>query len=80
MAISRRSSFMQVELFKKNGSYTNEQGEVINTTNLYVKCGDTLIPIDVHYFPDKDTKRDDQYKSRKSIMNAFATTLPEKTK
>ena len=69
---------MQVELFKKAGKYTDKDGVEKNYTNFYVRCGGSLIPIEVCYYPDKETKKDNQFIGRKEIMKAFASPLPEK--
>lgn len=75
---------MQVELLKQITEYTNKDGKEVKGTNFYLRCGDTLIPIDVKYFgkKDKDGKElpDPQYSGRKNVMYAFADLLPERTK
>lgn len=68
----------QVELFKKSGTY-EENGEEKRYTNFYVRCGDSLIPVKVAFFEDKDG-RDPQYNARRAVMSAFAEQLPEKAK
>lgn len=65
----------QVVLFKKSGTYLKD-GEQKPYTNFYVRCGEALIPIQVSFFKN-DEGRDPQYASRREIMKAFATTLPE---
>jgi len=71
---------MQVELFKKKGSYTDKKtGELKDITNFYLKCGDGLIRVEIPYFPDpKNDNKDPNYSSRKSVLSAFAAELPEK--
>ncbi|MDE6201539.1 MAG: hypothetical protein K2M47_06670 [Clostridiales bacterium] len=71
---------MQVQLFKKVGKYTDKNdGKEKTFTNFYVKCGDSLIPVEVCYFPqDKFDGRDPNYNGRKQVMSAFAVTLPDK--
>lgn len=69
---------MQVELYKKKVKYTNDQNEEKTATNFYVMCGDVLIPVEVKYFPDKTTGKDDRYGERKQLVSAFAQELPEK--
>lgn len=72
---------MQVELFKKKGVY-QQVGTEKRYTRFYIKCGDTLIPIEPSYFKKTDDKgnelRDYQYSGRKSVMEAFAAELPDK--
>lgn len=72
---------MQVELFKKKGTY-EQDGVEKYYTRFYLKCGDSLIPVEPSYFQKKDENgnelRDLQYSGRKSIMEAFAAELPAK--
>ncbi len=70
---------MQVQLFKKVGKYTDKDGKEKTSTRFYVKCGDTLVPIEVPYFEGEDG-RDYQYNGRKSVLSAFADILPDKPK
>ena len=65
---------MQVQLFKKAASWTDKDGKEHKGTNYYLKCGGSLIPIQVRYFEGADGK-DQQYASRKSILSAFADEL-----
>lgn len=71
---------MQVQLMKKVGTYQDkETGKDKHYVNFYVKCGDTLVPIQPCFFPDKDNNdRDYQYNGRKEVLKSFADTLPEK--
>ena len=72
---------MQVQLFKKSGKYTGSDGKEKNYTNFYIRCGDSLIPIEPCFFPDKDNdNKDYQYAGRKEVMKAFADILPDKDK
>ena len=71
---------MQVNLYKRNVNYTNQDGEVKSATNFFVRCGDELIPVEVKYFKDKETGEDKNYRVRKSLMSAFAEELPERKK
>ena len=71
---------MKVELFKKQGTYvdknTNKEKQY---TNFYVKCGDKLIPVEPVFFPNAALEgRDPGYSGRKSVLEAFAETLPER--
>lgn len=72
---------MQVELFKKKGTYLQD-GQDKYFTRFYLKCGDSLIPVEPTYFSRKDEDgndlRDYQYSGRKSVMEAFASELPDK--
>ena len=72
---------MEIKLYQKNGTYTKKDtGEQKPYTNLYVKIGNSLIPINVPYFPnDALDGRDPNYNSRVSIIKAVAEELPEKT-
>ena len=67
----------QVELFKKKSEYVKD-GENKVATNFYIKCNDTLVSVEVKYFPNKDTGIDPGYSARKAVLSAFADTLPEK--
>ena len=71
---------MQVELFKKKVSYVNEKNEEKTAINFFIKCNDVLIPVEVKYFPDKETGKDVRYGERKQVVAAFAQELPEKPK
>ncbi len=71
---------MEIKLYQKNGTYikkdTKEQKPY---TNFYVKVGNTLIPINVPYFPNENLGgRDPQYNGRVEVLKAFAEELPEK--
>ena len=45
---------MQVQLFKKSGKYTDKEGNEKNYTNFYIRCGDSLIPIEPCFFTNKE--------------------------
>lgn len=72
---------MQVNLFKKKGTYLKD-GEKKFFIRFYLRCNDSLIPIEPTYFNKKDEQgndmRDMQYSGRKSVLEAFADELPEK--
>ena len=71
----------QVELFKKTGTYEDSNGNEKSYVNFYLRCGDSLIPIEPCYFPDpKNENKDFRYSGRKEVLKAFATTLPDKPK
>lgn len=71
---------MTVELFKRKVKYVNAQNEEKTATNFYIQCGDVLIPVEVKYFPDTATGKDERYGERKQLVSAFAQELPEKPK
>lgn len=71
---------MQVSLFKRKVPYVNADGEQKTATNFFVSCGDVLVPVEVKYFENKETHRDDRYLERKTLLSAFADTLPEREK
>ena len=71
---------MQVKLYKKNGEYTTKNGEVNKVTNYFVECGDVLVPVEVKFFEDKKTGEDKNYRTRRTLMSAFAEELPEREK
>ncbi|MCM1043264.1 MAG: hypothetical protein NC350_03530 [Corallococcus sp.] len=68
----------EVKLYKKNAKYLDKENKERTATNFYLKCGDSLIPIEVKFFASKEDGRDNQYASRKSVMSAFAEELPDK--
>ncbi len=70
---------MQVNLLKKNGTYVDKKdGKEKRFTNFYLQCGDSLIPVEVKFFPNEETGIDRQYAGRKEVLSAFADILPEK--
>ena len=69
---------MQVKLFKKNVNYVNKDGETKVATNYFVQCGDVSVPVEVKYFEKKETGEDKNYRTRKTLMSAFAEELPER--
>lgn len=71
---------MQVNLYKRNVEYTNQDGEVKTATNYFVQCGDVLVPVEVKYFEDKQTGEDKNYRTRRSLMSAFAEPFPDRKK
>ena len=71
---------MQVNLFKRRVPYVDKDGENKIATNFFVSCGDILVPVEVKYFENKETGRDDRYMERKTLLSAFADTLPERQK
>ena len=68
----------QVSLLKKNGSYINKDGEEKKVTNFFIRCGDALVPIEVKFFENKETGRDDRNRLRRVLLSAFAEELPDK--
>ena len=68
---------MQVELLKKVGKYTDKDGKEKQSTRFYLRCGGSLVPIEVPYFEGEDG-RDYQYSNRKAVLTAFAADLPDK--
>ena len=71
---------MQVKLYKRNVEYTTKEGEVKKATNYFVECGDVLVPVEVKFFEDKKTGEDKNYRTRRTLMSAFAEELPERKK
>ena len=70
---------MTIELFKKEGSYKDKNGNDKKSTNFYLRCGSELIPVRVPYFPNEKCEgRDPQYQSRLAVLSSFASVLPEK--
>ena len=69
---------MQVELFKRIVTYKDGEGEERKATNFFLKCGDVLVPVEVKYFEDKETGKDKNFVTRKTVLSAFADELPER--
>lgn len=67
----------EVKLFKQISHYEKD-GETKTATNFYVLCGDVRVPVEVKYFEDKQTGRDNQYLGRKMVLSSYAEELPEK--
>ena len=69
---------MEVGLFKKFVNYTDKKtGEERTGVNFYLRCNSALIPIEVSFFPNKETGKDPRYSGRKEILSVFADTLPD---
>lgn len=67
---------MQVDLFKRDGKYHDEETNTDKPfTNLYIRAGNTLVPIEVKYFGTNE-KPDKQYAPRRAVLSAFADELP----
>ena len=76
---------MQVVLYKKSGTYFSKQDNKDKPfTRFYLRCGNTVVPIEPTYFNKKDENgediRDLGYSARKSVLEAFADELPDKDK
>lgn len=69
---------MEVKLFKKHVGYKTQTGEEKIATNYFLQCGDVLVPVEVKFFADKVTGEDKQYRTRRTLMSAFAEELPER--
>lgn len=68
---------MLVNLYKKEGTYKDKEGQDKRFVNFYVKCGDNLIPVEPCYFPKKEYgDKDPGYAPRKEVLKAFAEALP----
>lgn len=75
---------MQVNLFKKTGSYVNKDGDKKQSLQFYVKVNESLIPVEPTYYHKKDDKgnelQDYGYGKRKAVLEAVADELPAKEK
>ena len=69
---------MEVKLFKKHVGYKTQTGEEKTATNYFLQCGDVLVPVEVKFFADKVTGEDKRYRTRRTLMSAFAEELPER--
>lgn len=67
----------EVKLFKKSAPWTDKDGVVHDGKNLYVMCGDLLIPVRIVNFSTDDNP-DKQYRARRAVFEAFAEELPER--
>ena len=67
----------EVKLFKQISHYEKD-GEIKTATNFYVLCGDVRVPVEVKYFEDKQTGRDNQYLGRKMVLSSYAEEIPER--
>lgn len=67
----------EVKLFKRISHYEKD-GENKTATNFFVQCGDANIPIEVKYFEDKKTGKDNQYLGRKMVLSSYAEEIPER--
>lgn len=65
---------MQVQLFKKLSDYVNANGEARTAINFYIKCGDSLIPIEIRYFQGQEGI-DPNYRGRKMVLSSFAEEI-----
>ena len=69
----------EMKLYKKKVTYKDKStGEEKTAVNFSLKLGDALIPIEVKFFPDKETKINVQYASRRAVVWEFAKDLPDK--
>jgi hypothetical protein len=69
----------EAKLWKRLSKYVTTTGEERTGVNFYIECGDVFVPIEVKFFENKETGRDDQYYVRKQLLAAFADVLPEKS-
>lgn len=71
-----------VLLFRKDSTYTDKQGQERKSTQFYLQCGNSLVPVEATYFNKKDEKgnpiKDTQYPSRREVMKSYADELPAK--
>jgi hypothetical protein len=68
----------QVELFKKTVTYVdNKDGKTKTSVRFSLKCGNSMIPVEIPYFENKDLNgRDPAYSGRREVLKAFADELP----
>lgn len=67
----------EVKLLKQNSRYTSKEGEEKTAVNFYLQCGNERIPIEAKYF-ENDEGKDPNYRARRTVMSAFAESLPDK--
>lgn len=68
----------EVKLWKKQAKYVDKDGQERTATNFFVQCGGIMVPVEVKFFENKETGRDDHYRERKVLLTAFAEMLPDK--
>ena len=72
----------KVELYKKESTYTDKNGQERKSIQFYVQCGNSVVPIDVTYFNKKDEHgnavKDNAYPGRREVMKSYADELPAK--
>ncbi len=72
----------KVDLFMKESTYTDKQGQARKSIQFYLGCGNSVIPVDVTYFNKKDAAgnsvKDVQYPGRREVMKSYADELPAK--
>ena len=49
----------EVKLWKKQAQYVDKDGQERTATNFFVQCGGIMVPVEVKFFEDKETGRDD---------------------
>jgi hypothetical protein len=70
---------VDVKIFKKEGTYINNEGKEKQFTNFYLQANDKMIPIEVKYFAqDKFDGRDPGYQGRVAVLSLLAQPFPEK--
>ena len=71
---------MEIKLMKREGTYFSKtKNKDVPYTNFYIKCNDTLVPVEVKYFPNEAFEgRDPGYASRMMLLSTLAEPLPEK--
>ena len=69
----------EVKLYQKETTYKDTKtGEEKTATRFYLALGNVNVPVQIAFFPDKDTGKDSQYNTRKTLMKAFAENFPER--
>lgn len=67
---------MDVKLLKQNSKYVKDNEEKI-AVNYFLQLGNERVPIEVKFF-ENDEGKDPNYRSRRTLLSAFAESLPDK--
>ncbi len=68
---------LPVQLFKREGTYVDSEGETRRFTNYEIMCGDDPIPVEV-VFNGNGEGKDPMYGINRRILSAFAELRPER--
>ena len=69
---------VEVKVFRKEGTYKNNEGKEKRFTNFSLGINGYMIPIEVKYFPNpNNNNRDAGYAARVSKLELVSEPLPE---
>lgn len=68
----------QLKLWKSLDNYVDSKtGEVKDSLKFYLEMNGVRVQIEVPYFRNKETGRDERYGSRKQLLSSWAEELPK---